>query len=361
LTHQDSPKANHAEAAATGEAQTKSTLRRVVGFVVPAAIAVALLVGVLPAIADFSEVWTSIRQLDAGEISVLFVLAGWNILTYQFVIMAALPGLPLSQAFMVGQISTAVSNTVPAGSAVGIGVAYTMFSSFGYSAGEIGIAAALTGLWNTFVKLGAPIVALAILAFQGNPNTAMLSAAVIGLLVLVLAVLGLVLVVSSDRLAGAVGASGSALATALARPFRRGPYLGWDESLRGFRARTASVLNRRWLLLTVATIASHASLFVLLLVSLRFLGVPSTAVTWAEVLAAFAFVRLVTAFPITPGGIGLVEVGMTGALVLAGGTESAVVAGVLVYRTLSYAIQIPIGAGCWVAWRRVMRRRPQPS
>ena len=100
----------------------KSTLRRVAGFVVPLAIAAALLVGVLPAIADFSKVWAIIRGLALLEILLLLVLAAWNILTYQFVVMAALPGLPLSQAFMVGQIATAVSNTVPAGSAVGVGI-----------------------------------------------------------------------------------------------------------------------------------------------------------------------------------------------------------------------------------------------
>ncbi len=339
-----------------GTARTRSGLRRALGVVVPLAIAAGLLVGVLPAIADFSEVWGSIRALDLGQIVALFLLAAWNILTYQFVIMAALPGLPLAQAFMVGQISTAVSNTVPAGSAVGIGVTFALFSSFGYSADTIGIAAALTGLWNTFVKLGLPIVALAILAFRGNPNAAMLGAAVAGLLVLVAAVVALVLVASSERLARAVGTLAQRLASACARPVRRGPFDGWDEGLAGFRLKTAGVLQRRWALLTATTLLSHASLFALLLLSLRSMGVPADVVTWAEVLAAFAFVRLVTAFPVTPGGIGLVEVGMTGALVLAGGAESAVVAGVLVYRALSYAIQIPVGAVCWIIWRIMVRR-----
>ena len=113
----------------------------------------------------------------------------------------------------------------------------------------------------------------------------------------------------------------------------------------------------RWALLTVATLLSHGSLFALLLLSLRVSGVSADAVTWAEILAAFSFVRLVTALPITPGGIGLVEVGMTGALVLAGGADAAVVAGVLIYRALSYAIQIPIGAACWVVWRAGSRRK----
>ena len=334
----------------------RSTLKKALAYTVPAMIAVALLVGVLPALADFSEVWEAIADLDRASVALLLALAAWNILTYQFLIMAALPGLPLSQAFMVGQISTAVSNTIPAGAAVGVGVTYAMFSSFGYGAATIGIAAALTGLWNTFVKLGLPIVALAILAIQGDPHPATLGAALAGLAALVAAVIGLVLVVRSDRFAGSIGAMLQRAASWLAKPFRRGPYRGWDASLREFRVRTAQVLQRRWLWLTLTSILSHLSLFVLLLASLRAVGVTAQEVSWAEALAAFASVRLVTALPITPGGIGLVEVGMTGALVLAGGGQAEVVAGVLVFRVLSYAIQVPIGAVCWVWWRSMARK-----
>ncbi len=337
--------------------QTRSTARRIVRIAVPAAIAGALLVGVLPAVADLSEVWSTIRNLNAGAVAGLLSLAAWNIATYQFAVMAAFPGLPLTQAFMVGQISTAVSNTVPAGSAIGVGVTYAMFRSFGHSAAAIGIAAALTGLWNTFVKLGLPIVALAALAFRGHPNPAMLGAAGAGLAILAAAIIALVLVASSDRLAGAIGSAAERTASAVGRPLRLGPFAGWDDGLRRFRNQTAGVLHHRWHVLTGATLLSHGSLFALLLLSLRLLGVSADAVTWDEALAAFAFVRLVTALPITPGGIGLVEVGLTGALVLAGGPESATVAGVLVYRSLSYAIQIPVGAGCWLAWRASNRRR----
>ncbi len=206
-----------------GPRPVRSTLKKALAYAVPAMIAVALLVGVLPALADFTEVWAAIANLDRASVALLLALAAWNILTYQFLIMAALPGLPLAQAFMVGQISTAVSNTIPAGAAVGVGVTYAMFSSFGYGAATIGIAAALTGLWNTFVKLGLPIVALAILAIQGNPHPAALSAALAGLAALVAAVVGLVLVVRSDRFAGSIGAMLQRVAVVAGEAVPQGP------------------------------------------------------------------------------------------------------------------------------------------
>jgi putative heme transporter len=44
-------------------------------------------------------------------------------------------------------------------------------------------------------------------------------------------------------------------------------------------------------------------------VALRDVGVSDAEVGWAEVLAVFAFARLATAIPLTPGGLGFVEGG----------------------------------------------------
>ncbi|MGH9277885.1 MAG: hypothetical protein ACRD12_07235 [Acidimicrobiales bacterium] len=46
-------------------------------------------------------------------------------------------------------------------------------------------------------------------------------------------------------------------------------------------------------------------------------------------LAVFAFARLVTAIPLTPGGVGVMELALIGGLVTAGGERAAVVAAVL--------------------------------
>ncbi|HEY7875748.1 MAG TPA: YbhN family protein, partial [Actinomycetota bacterium] len=74
-------------------------------------------------------------------------------------------------------------------------------------------------------------------------------------------------------------------------------------------------------------------------------------------LAAFAFVRLVSALPITPGGLGVVELGLTAALVTAGGDEAGVVAAVLVYRALTYLLPIPIGLFLYLTWRKGSEER----
>jgi putative heme transporter len=89
-----------------------------------------------------------------------------------------------------------------------------------------------------------------------------------------------------------------------------------------------------------------------LLLALRHVGVGEAEVGWAEVLAVFAFARLATAIPITPGGAGLVEAVLIGGLVAAGGAKAQVVAAVLVYRALTWLLPIPLGVGCYLWWRR---------
>jgi uncharacterized membrane protein YbhN (UPF0104 family) len=325
--------------------------KRSLAIVASLVIAVGLLAGVLPAMADIGEVWRAIQTLTWLESGSLLALAAWNIATYQLVIMSALPGLTIGRAFVVGQISTAVSNTLPAGSAVGVGITYAMFSSFGFDSGSIAIASVVTGLWNTFVKLGLPIVALTILSFQGQGNAALQSAAVTGLIILVVAIGVLALTLARESFAHATGVRLGRVATSLGRRFRRGPFDGWGERLVVFRAQSLDLLRRRWYWVTLTTVVSHLSLFAMLLTALRHMGVSAESVTGAEALAAFAVVRLLTALPITPGGLGVVEVGYTTALVVAGGDEEFVVAAVLIYRALSYLLQVPLGLLAYGIWR----------
>ena len=94
-----------------------------------------------------------------------------------------------------------------------------------------------------------------------------------------------------------------------------------------------------------------------LLFSLRAVGVAAGEVTWIEVLAAYAVTRLVSTVPLTPGGIGLVELGLAGTLIAMGGANAQVVAGVLVFRALSFFVPVPLGVGTFVVWKKMLRWR----
>jgi uncharacterized protein (TIRG00374 family) len=105
-------------------------------------------------------------------------------------------------------------------------------------------------------------------------------------------------------------------------------------------------------MLTLSSLVGHLSLYAVLLVTLRDVGVSNDEVSWVQVLAVFAFVRLLTAIPLTPGGLGIVELGLIGGLTTAGGNHAQVVAAVLVYRILTYVAPIAFGVLTYLYWRR---------
>jgi uncharacterized protein (TIRG00374 family) len=133
----------------------------------------------------------------------------------------------------------------------------------------------------------------------------------------------------------------------------RRPGVGeWGQAALTFRAKLIKVLRDRGLLLATAEVVSQLSLYLVFLASLRFVGIPDSLVSWAQVLTVFAFVRLGTAIPIVPGNVGIVELGYIGGLALAGAPRDEAVAAVLVFRVLTFFFQIPLGALTYSVWRR---------
>ena len=127
---------------------------------------------------------------------------------------------------------------------------------------------------------------------------------------------------------------------------------GWEIATVKFRNQTIDLLEHGWFPITAATVVSHLSLYLVLLVCLRDVGVSDAEVGWAEVLAVFAFARLATAIPITPGGAGVVEAVLITGLTAAGGYKPEVVAAVLVYRALTWGLPILVGVFCLLWWRK---------
>ena len=341
--------------------QPGSRRKAVLRGLLSAAVVGIIFFGVFPQIADFGDVWDQIRSMTPLELTTVWLAALWNLLTYLFVIVPASPGLTYPQAFVITQSTTAAANTFPAGAAVGIGMTYAMYTAWGFTRAVAARAILVSGVWNNFAKLALPVVALALLAIQGNTTVARITAGLFGIGALLASIAIFALMLRSDRFAQRIGDAAARVVSRIRGVFRRPPVSGWGDAARSFRADTIDLLRHAWLRLSVGAIVSQLSLYLLLLLILRDVGVSEQEVGWIDVLAAFAFVRLLTALPITPGGVGVVELGLTAALVGAGGNRAGVVAAVLVFRALSYLLPIPVGVITYLVWRRKTSwRKPMP-
>ena len=86
-----------------------------------------------------------------------------------------------------------------------------MFTSWGFSKARSSVCSVVvTGIWNNFGKVAAPIVGLALLALQGQPGGGRMAAALAGVAGLIGAIVLFALVLHSDAFAAKTGTVASA-------------------------------------------------------------------------------------------------------------------------------------------------------
>lgn len=311
------------------------------------ALGIAIVAGtflvVLPEVASYASVLDQFRQLTPNELAVLVGFAVLNILTFAPPLQAALPGLGFRRALSSSQIAAAFSHAVPAGDALGMGAQVALYRRWGFGPQPIAVALTLVGGANALFFVVLPPLGLLLLQFDGEGRTGLLviSLAALGLLTLIVAIV--VRSIHHEAAARSAGTTAARLASPVLRLLRRGPTGDWGQHVVAFRAEAIDVLRQRWLGLLAATLASNIAVFACVVVALRVCGADATQLSWQEILVAWSLTRLLLLIPITPGGIGFVELGMTGLLVAFGGDHTAVVAGVLLERALTFLPPIVLG------------------
>jgi putative heme transporter len=336
----------------------KKTIRMLQA-VVSVTVAAAVFAFAVPKVASYGSAWAVVHQLTWTQVTLLLVVAVFNLVTYWPRAMAALPGLRLGQAAVRYQTAISLTYTVPAGGAAAVGLSYAMLRSWGFSLTEITLAELLDGIWDVFAKLAMPLAAVALLAVTGSEKLSLLVPALIGLAVLAAAVAVFGLLMWRKAYARWLGETLGTAASRLRRLVHKPPVVGWGDAAVRFRRRSNDLVARRWPALTVATIVSHLGLYLVFLVTIRVVGITAAQVSWAEVLAVFALGRLLSG--LTPGGVGVVELTYIAGLVLAGGgtIRAEAVAATLLFRLLTYGLEIPLGAVTYLIWQRKKSwRRP---
>jgi putative heme transporter len=337
---------------ATTTTKKKVTPGQIVAFVFGIVIVVLIFTVAIPRFADYGEVWAAMKTLTPIEFWSLMAAMVFNLFTYWLANQAAMMGMSLGQSAVVTQTSTAVANSLPAGGALAVGVSAAMLNSWGFTAGEITLYVGVTGIWNIFAKLALPMVALILLVVTGNTNPGLVTAAIIGALVLTGAVVVLVLVFRSEAMARKVGDLIGRVLSALRKVVRKPPVADMGDRMVKFRRETIILVSRRWIRLTWTTLLSHVALFFVLVVSLRHMGVSEQEVAAVEIFAVYTFSRLLSAIPITPGGVGVIDLGyIAGLTSIDKGEHAEIVAGVLIFRVLTYGVPILIGGVTYFIWR----------
>jgi len=338
-----------------GPAPARLGWREVVQSVAGITLAAALVVFALPRVADttWPQIAAQLALVGPGSAVLMAALLVMGLYCYTYTMTASLPGLTHLRGLTVNAAGSMVSNVLPGGGAVGVALTYVMFRSWGHARMAISTSIVVLTVWNLLARLALPVLgALAVLLGPVDaPRPVLLAAALatgVGLLLLSF----FTAVLFSDRAAREVSGVVSAATAPLARRFPAVSRL--DHLLEDHRTRVQAIVHSSSAQLSLGLAGMFGFLFVLYVVSARAVGLELGVIA---LFAAYAFRQLLTVVAITPGGLGVTEVGTVGILVAFGGDPSAASAAAVLYAVFTHVLEVPLGALACVAWWSGRARR----
>ena len=192
-----------------------------------------------------------------------------------------------------------------------------------------------------------PILTLPTVLGDSGLNHTLVSAAFIGVAAfLVYMGLGAV-VLETDRPLRAIGRAAQWIWNKVRRP--RPPLVGLENRLLQQRNEIRAALGMKWRQIFLLVVGRLGLDYLCLLASLRATG--SEPRIWL-VLLAYSAAGIIALFPLTPGGLGIVEASLSGLLVLAGVNGRSAVVATLAYRLAQYWFPTVAGAVAYGLFRR---------
>ena len=218
-----------------------------------------------------------------------------------------------------GLSGNAVTSSLPGGSAAGAAVQFRMLTTAGFDTDTAVGGLTAFSLLEVGGLLALPVFALpAILA--GVPvSRGLVHTALLGIAAFVLYAIFGVIVLRTDWPLATLGRAAQGLWNRITRGHRP-PVTGLDQRLLAERDTIRAVLGKNWRQAAVLTAGRLGFDYGCLLAALRATGASPQP---SLVLLAYAAAGIVALFPLTPGGLGIVEASLSGLLILAGVTARA--------------------------------------
>ena len=355
----DLPTPSDAPAAPVADAPSRRSALLRTGLIV--GILFVVFVVILPRYIDYQEVREAFAALEPWQIAVMTGLGivGW--FGSGFVFTALTPGLGPRRGMSSYLILAGMGASIPAGP-WNMGVVWVVQRGWGIANAAASSGIALYGITNILGRLFLPLIAIVVLVATGqmpdDPGSARLAwiIAIVGIVAFFVAGGVIIAIVRSERLAVSLANRLQRWTDDVIRRIGRPLTADVVTAVLHFRSQLGEVIRRRGLMSLVVSIASLMMWAVVLLVALRFCGVPADALSPGDVFAVFALVFVITIIPISPGGAGVPELlFISGFTAIAGEQYSAEIsAGVFLYRAYQWFLPIPLA---WILLKIARRGR----
>jgi uncharacterized protein (TIRG00374 family) len=246
-----------------------------------------------------------------------------------------------------GLAGNAVTGSLPGGDAAGAAVQFGMLTTAGFDTSTAVGGLTAFSLLGIGGLLALPVFALPAILAGAPASPGLVHTALLGIAgFAAFAVFGVV-ILRADWPLAAAGRAAQRLRNRVTRG-RRPPVTGLDKRLLDQRDKIREVLDRKWWQAVLLTAGRLGFDYGCLLAALWATGVSPRP---SLVLLAYSAAGILALLPLTPGGLGIVEAGLTGLLVLAGVPAGYAVLATLAYRVASYWLPLLAGPPAYLLFR----------
>jgi uncharacterized protein (TIRG00374 family) len=292
---------------------------------------------VAPSLLDLLSSWRQLKDIDPLWFPLMAGLMAASLGCLWWLQKLALPSAPISGVIDSQLAGNALSKIAPGGGAVGAGLQFKMLVERGVERGRAVTAITAVNLLTFGVILALPVLALPAL-LTGGTNDELQHVGLISLAVFVLLAVAATVLLSRDAV---LRGAGRAVQGVLNRVRRREvPARGLPDRLVRERDRLTAALGPNVWRALIACVGRWAFDYAILVVALAAVGsFPRPGL----VLLAFCAAQVLAQIPVTPGGLGFVEAGLTATLALAGVNPGDAVLATFAYRLMTYWLPLPLG------------------
>jgi uncharacterized protein (TIRG00374 family) len=243
--------------------------------------------------------------------------------------------------------SNAFGRVVPGGVAASGAMQYAMLAHGGVPPAQAASGMTASSILVFGALLALPLLALPAILFGAPVDPGLGRAAVIGGVFFVALCAAGATAILWDRPLLAVGRAVQSTRNRVRRHSE--PLTGLPERLLHERDEVRDAVGRRWREAIVFAAGRWVLDYLTLLAALTAVHADPRP---SAVLLSYGAAQFLGTLPLTPGGLGFVEAGLTGTLALAGVPAGAAVVATLAYRLVSFWLPIPAGGIAFVVHRR---------
>ncbi|MGI9586223.1 MAG: lysylphosphatidylglycerol synthase transmembrane domain-containing protein [Acidimicrobiia bacterium] len=302
----------------------------------------------LPSIVDFLSEAPKLASVDWWWFALMALLMTGAFMAAWELTHVAVPDISRFVAACSQLVSNAMAKVIPGGAVAAGATYFQMLSVSGVPTGKAAAALAAVSFISNLVLFSLPGVAVVIAIVSAPIPQGLVPVAIVGSVLFVLMFSAVVVVVKWDKPLLLVGSAVEIVVGWAAKRLHK----DWNPTAQGFldrRNEVVAALGKRWWKALAAAVLNWLLDYTVLVTALVAVGARPRA---SLVLLAFAGSAVLGMIPITPGGLGFVEVGLVAMLVAAGIPGPDATLATLAYRLYQFWLPIPAGAVAYVVFKR---------